>query len=151
VPSIVVDTTVLISAFITPEGVSAKLLEQARAAGFTLCLSPELIEELRSRLLHRRKMRKSYQYADERVHRHCRDLEAACRLITDLPHVHVVERDPNDDMVIACALKAAADYIVTRDKDLLSLAAYEGIRIGTPRQFLDLLEGAAAGQSWRRR
>jgi putative PIN family toxin of toxin-antitoxin system len=120
-PSVVVDTTVLISGFITPDGVSAKLLEQAPAGAFRLCLSREIIEELRSRLLRRRRIRKSYQYADERVHQHCRDLEAACRLITDLPQVRLVEGDPNDDMVSACALQAHADSIVTRDKDLLSL------------------------------
>jgi uncharacterized protein len=144
-PNVVVDTTVLISGFLTPEGVSADLLERAQAGAFTLCLSREIIEELRSRLLHRRRIRKNYQYTDERVHQHCRDLEAAARLITALPEVRVVARDPNDDMIVACALKAGADYIVTRDKDLLSLGAHEGIRIVTPRQFLDLLEGAGAG------
>jgi predicted nucleic acid-binding protein len=79
------------------------------------------------------------------VHQHCRDLAAASRLITDLPQVRVVERDPNGDMVIACALQARADYIVTRDKDLLSLGSYEGIRIVRPRQFLDLLDASGAG------
>jgi len=42
-PSVVVDTTVLISGFITPDGVSAQLLEQARAGAFRLCLSREII------------------------------------------------------------------------------------------------------------
>jgi uncharacterized protein len=144
-PSVVVDTTVLISAFSTPEGVAAKLLEQARAGAFRLCLSREIIEELRSRLLHRRKIRKRYQYADERVHLLCRDLESTCSLVTNLPEVRVVERDPNDDMVVACAIRARADYIVTRDKDLLSLGEYGGIRIVTPRQLLDLLEAPDVG------
>jgi uncharacterized protein len=143
--SVVVDTTVLISGFITPEGVSAKVLERAKAGAFTLCLSREIIEEMRSRLLYRRRIRERYRYADERVQQHCRDIEAACRLITDLPHLRVVMRDPNDDMVVASAVRAGADYIVTRDKDLLSLSAYEGIRVVTPRQFLDLLEGLGAG------
>jgi len=95
-------------------------------------------------LLHRRRIRKNYQYADEQVHQHCRNLEAGSRLITDLPQVHVVERDPDDDMIIACALHARADYIVTRDKDLLSLGAYQGVRMVTPRQFLDLLDASSA-------
>ena len=60
---------------------------------FTLCLCREIIEELRSRLLHRRKIRQSYQYADERVQQHCRDLEAASRLVADLPKVRVVARE----------------------------------------------------------
>ena len=42
-------------------------------------------------------------------------------------------------MIIACALEAGADCIVTRDKDLLSLGSDEGISMVTPRQFLDLL------------
>jgi predicted nucleic acid-binding protein len=42
-------------------------------------------------------------------------------------------------------LRARADYIVTRDKDLLSLGGQRGIRIVTPRQFLDLLERPDAG------
>jgi putative PIN family toxin of toxin-antitoxin system len=91
-PSVVVDTTVLISGFITQEGVAAKLLAYGRAGAFTLCLSPEIIEELRSRLLHRGRIRKRYQYADEEVHQHCRDLVAASRLITNPPEVRVVER-----------------------------------------------------------
>jgi uncharacterized protein len=140
-PNVVVDTTVLISGFLTPKGVSADLLDRARTGAFTLCLSDDIVEELRSRLLHRRKIRRTYHYADERVHQHCRDLVAACRLITQVPEVQIVARDPNDDMIIACALGAGADYIVTRDQDLLSLGVHEGIRIVTPRQFLDLLEG----------
>ena len=66
-------------------------------------------------------------------------------VITDLPPVAGVVRDPNDDMVIACALAGGADYVVTRDKDLLSLGAYGGIRMVTPRQFLDLLAGSGRG------
>jgi len=146
-PRVVVDTTVLISGFITPEGVSAKLLQTAPAQGFTLCLSAEIIEELRSRLLHRRRIRTAYQYSDKQVHQYCRDLETGCRLIADPPSVRVVERDPNDDMIIACALEAGADHVVTRDKDLLSLGTYDGIRMVTPRQFLDLIEGGAAGRA----
>ena len=46
-------------------------------------------------------------------------------------------RDPEDDMVVACALTVAADFIVTGDKDLLVLSTYGSIRIITPREFLD--------------
>ena len=50
-----------------------------------------------------------------------------------------VPRDPDDDMIIACALAAGADYIVTRDKDLLSLREHETISIITPEAFLEVL------------
>ena len=44
-------------------------------------------------------------------------------------------RDPDDDEVLALALTAACEWVVTGDKDLLVLDGYEGIRIVTVRQF----------------
>ena len=45
-------------------------------------------------------------------------------------------RDPDDDMVIEAALAGMAEYIVTGDKDLLTLKKFESIRFITPRVFL---------------
>jgi putative PIN family toxin of toxin-antitoxin system len=45
-------------------------------------------------------------------------------------------RDPNDDMVLECAVLAGAQIIVSGDKDLLALSSYRGIRIMTPAKFL---------------
>ena len=66
-------------------------------------------------------------------------LRAFAHLVTDLPHVTVVSRDPNDDMVVATALRAHAAAIVTRDKDLSSLQQYEDITIITPEVFMAVL------------
>jgi putative PIN family toxin of toxin-antitoxin system len=46
-------------------------------------------------------------------------------------------RDPNDDMILECAVEAQADLIVSGDKDLLTLKQYKGVRILTPRAFLE--------------
>jgi len=59
--------------------------------------------------------------------------------VTDLPQVTAVIRDPNDDMVIATAVRAQATYIVTRDKDLLSLQHHEGITMLTPETFIAMV------------
>lgn len=48
----------------------------------------------------------------------------------------IIVRDPDDDAILACALAAQADYIVTGDSDLLVLGAYSGIRIVTAATFL---------------
>jgi len=50
-----------------------------------------------------------------------------------------VVRDPNDDMVIATAARAQVAYIVTRDKDLLSLQQYENITIISPEAFIAIM------------
>lgn len=47
-------------------------------------------------------------------------------------------RDRKDDMIIECALVAKARFIISGDKDLLSLAHYEGVRIITPRQYVEM-------------
>jgi predicted nucleic acid-binding protein len=52
-------------------------------------------------------------------------------------------RDPNDDYILECAVKANAQLIIAGDKDLLALAAYRGIRIVTARQCLDGVDAFA--------
>ena len=41
----------------------------------------------------------------------------------------VVLADPEDDHVLACALAAKADFIVSGDSHLLTLKTYQGIAI----------------------
>lgn len=53
----------------------------------------------------------------------------------------VVEADPADDIDIAAAVEGLAEYIVTGDRHLLDLGEHEGIRLVTPRDFLDRLKG----------
>lgn len=54
----------------------------------------------------------------------------------------VVARDPDDDHVLACALAAQADVIVSGDKDLLDLCAYRGIPILTAALAMARVAGA---------
>jgi putative PIN family toxin of toxin-antitoxin system len=65
--------------------------------------------------------------------------------------LHVVEpaslpkpvcRDRDDDLVLATAVAAGADFIVTGDDDLLVFGGYEGIAIVSPRRFLERLDAA---------
>jgi putative PIN family toxin of toxin-antitoxin system len=45
-------------------------------------------------------------------------------------------RDPDDNMFIEAALAGMAEYVVTGDKDLLTLKKFETVRFVTPRAFL---------------
>lgn len=51
------------------------------------------------------------------------------------PGLKGICRDPDDDSVLACAVAAAADYLVSGDKDLLVLDSCRGVRIIAPRAF----------------
>jgi len=54
--------------------------------------------------------------------------------------IRVIERDPKDDPVLACALKVKADFIVSKDDQLKDLKEYRGIRIISSQDFLELLK-----------
>jgi len=131
----VFDSTVLISAFLRAEGVSDELLVLATHGGFELILAPEIIAETWRKLLASDRVRRRYAYSDERVHRFCLGLLRICELVRGLPPITAVARDPNDDMIIACAVKGRAECIVTRDKDLLSLGSYECVAVTIPEAF----------------
>jgi uncharacterized protein len=139
---IVLDSSVLISAFLTKTGAAARVLADALADVFHLSLTPAIIAETQKVLLTYARIRQRYTYTDEELQHFCARLGLAFTLVTTLPPVPGVCRDPNDDMVLACALAAQATYLVPRDKDLLVLQQYEGIAILTPEAFLAALRAA---------
>ena len=121
-------------------GFSNELLRHARAGAFLLCLSEEILDEAQRVLLdEERRHRQRYHYPNEEAINFIDGLRAFAHLVTDLPQVAVVIRDPNDDMVIATAQRAQAAYIVTRDKDLLSLQRYGDIIMITPEAFIAIV------------
>jgi putative PIN family toxin of toxin-antitoxin system len=137
----VVDTTVLVSAFLRyiPGGASYELLRFADEGIFELCVSEGILEETARALLESTRNRRLYTYSDEDVVEYCQGLTRFGTMVTDLPDVRGVVRDPNDDKIIACALAAGAGFIVTRDRDLLSLGEYERIVMIKPEAFLHVL------------
>jgi uncharacterized protein len=139
-PSAVLDSTVLISAFLAQRGVSNELLRYAREGAFLLFLSGEILDEAQGVLLdEERRHRQRYHYLNEAAINFIEGLRVFAHLVTELPQVTAVIRDPNDDMVVATAQRAQVAYIVTRDKDLLSLQRYEGITMITPEAFIAIV------------
>ena len=130
---VVFDTNVLIAAIIT-EGICSKLLHRARAGEFSLVSCPFIMMELRRTLS--KKFRLSpgeTASAMEPVSEAIEQNLAHDLKITDLC------RDVDDDNIIACAVAAKADYLVTGDSDLLDIKSYRDIKIITPRDFEALL------------
>jgi predicted nucleic acid-binding protein len=66
-------------------------------------------------------------------------LISASHLVVAAPAGKQRSRDPNDDPYLACALAARAEFIITRDGDVLDLGKPFGIQIVTPRVFLNRL------------
>jgi predicted nucleic acid-binding protein len=51
--------------------------------------------------------------------------------------INGITEDPNDDMFIACALEADADYIVSRDPHLRNIKHYQRIQIIGAATFIE--------------
>lgn len=69
------------------------------------------------------------------------ELRRMARIVAPDKVPRVIENDPDDDHVIACAVAAQADLIVSGDKHLHSLGGqYKGIRIASPAEALELIK-----------
>jgi putative PIN family toxin of toxin-antitoxin system len=136
VPRAVLDPNVLISALISPEGASARLLLELRAGAFELVVSPHLLAEL-DEVLHRDKFRR-YATEDE-VDVYIDVLRNESLVLDDPdPDPDPIAGDPDDEYLIALARAARVDALVSGDPHLTRLR--ERIPVLTPREFLNTLE-----------
>ncbi len=125
----VFDTNVLIAAFLT-EGICAKLLTRARRRDFDLILCDGILQEFK------RILKKKFAASPHEMSEALLILSAAAQdIFGKTDSIVPICRDSDDDLILACARDAVADYVVTGDEDLLVLKNYEGISILNPREF----------------
>ncbi|MHB0870774.1 MAG: putative toxin-antitoxin system toxin component, PIN family [Chloroflexota bacterium] len=139
----VLDTNTIVSAILGPRGIPNRILEAARSQQFTLATSSVIIAEVMT-TLGRDRIRHKYRIDSTDMDR-LRDLlehETPCTLITH--EVHGVATHPEDDLILATALSAGADYLVTGDAKLQRLGRYKGVAMVSPREFLDILQSRPA-------
>ena len=124
---VVLDTNVVIAAFIA-RGQCHELLEHT-ARTHTLYTSEFLLGEFREKLLVKFKAPPAAAEAALSLQR------SRMRVVVPETLPEPVCRDPDDDQVLALALAAEADCLVTGDKDLLTLDTFRGIPIRAPAAF----------------
>jgi putative PIN family toxin of toxin-antitoxin system len=125
----VFDTNVLIAALLT-EGICAKLLIRARRRDFDMILCDGILQEFK------RVLKKKFAASPHEMSEALLILSAAAQdILGQTDPIVPICRDSDDDLILACARDAVADYVVTGDEDLLVLKDYEGISILNPREF----------------
>ena len=142
----VFDTNLLVKRVSEPSQssrVSGELLRLVKDGSVELHLSAEIIAETLSTLTGSERLRQRYDYTSPMAIQYCAELLAAPMIIVDPPPITgAVARDPDDDKIIACAVAAGAEYLVSRDRDLLSLGAYGDTKIVSPEVFLQIVRGS---------
>lgn len=132
---IVVDTNLLVSAYISA-GTPRRLLDAAFEGNCELCTSEALLAELLD-VLGRAHIALRMQRPAATV---VEDLRKIAVVVAPTQVPRVVPTDADDDQVLAAALAAGAELIVSGDRrDLLPLRSYEGIPIVTAAEALQRL------------
>lgn len=138
---VVVDTNVLISAALSPDGAPARLLKRLDKES-RLVFAPATFAELETRLW---KPKFDSWLSIEERQQYLHAYSAIANWLDDAVASGVWSRDRDDDMFIELARRVGVTRLITGDDDLLCLDPLGDLRILTPRAALD--EIAAADKS----
>ncbi len=134
---VVADTNIVVSGLLW-SGPSRSVLDAARAGTIKLFTSAVLLSELEE-VLSRKKLANRIA-AVGLTPRGLTLGYAALASLTKPQHIQpVVLNDPDDDFVVACALTAKAEVIVSGDSHLRKLREYKGIEILSATELLSRL------------
>lgn len=131
---VTLDTNVLLSATLWT-GSSARIFNLITQGEIELVLSEEIIDEYANVMY--------YDEIQDKIKEHnlelmivIEDLTALSTIVIPKRKIKVILQDPTDDKFLECTVEGNSDYIITKDKHLLRLKEFEGIKIITPDEFL---------------
>lgn len=127
--------------FRNPDSITGALLRLWRKGIFTLVISKHIRDEVKNLL------QKPYfkrHLTPQEISRIQALLQFQAQQVLITADVQNVATSPEDDTVIATALSAKADYLVTGDGPLLRKvgSVYQGVNLTTPNNFLKILHYA---------
>jgi len=138
---IVIDTSVLVAAARSRQGASFALVSSLPNPHFEFALSVALYTEWQAVLTRPEHLPHGLR---------CEDVLAYLRYLTSIAHLQDVYylwrpflRDPNDDMVLECAVASNSQFLVTHNIHDFQRIVELGVTPITPSSFLNLLRNAS--------
>lgn len=136
---LVLDTNVVVSALLSPKGPPAAILEGVLEGRWRLLLSPDIFREYKEVLT-----RPELGFEARNVRLALSRLSsAACWVHPSL--VVTACADPDDDILLTCAVDGAASHLVTGNLRHFPRGPFRGIQVLSPRSFLE--EHGSHGES----
>ncbi len=135
VPRIVFDSNVIISGFLFG-GPPSQLIEQALNGSIQSFTSLPILDEIRDVL-----QRPKFDLSPHQALTLIEELHHLCQVVTPKRRIRAITEDPDDNIILECALAACADVIVSGDSHLLDLGHWDGIRILSPADLLKEIKG----------
>jgi len=131
VQKVVFDTNVYISAFITRGGKAEQAWKLALEGKVEVFTSVAILTEMAG------KLREKFHWRDELIKATIKHIAKTAKVIKPSIKINILADEP-DNRILECAQEAGAEIIVTGDKHLLDLVAFEGIKIIRIADFLKL-------------
>ncbi|TSC87572.1 MAG: pilt protein domain protein [Microgenomates group bacterium Gr01-1014_7] len=137
--SAVLDTNILASGTVTALTPPGQILDRWCDGQFELIVSEHIIEELES-TLKKPYFQKHLSTKAKIAYMELLQTETTVTPIT--VNVKGVATHPEDDLVLATAISAKADYLVTGDGPLIRKVGkkYKGVTLISPTDFLEILK-----------
>ena len=126
------DTNIWISG-IRWRGRPSEIVRLGQEGDITLITSLSILAELTHVL------RDYFGASDDEAYEVYKRIGTFAEIVYPTQWVNAVPEDPDDNKFVECALEGRAQYIISRDQDLLRLGEYEGIRMVDDVEFLDIL------------
>lgn len=136
----VLDTNVLISAFINRHGAPRHIFKAWQEGKFEIVTSLPLLLELDTALHYDHILRK-YALSEDDIYVYLLLFGTQTIVVPTLPDIGVVATHLADNKFLACAFVGRAQFVVSGDRDLLEVSAFAGVRIITPRDFATQVVG----------
>jgi putative PIN family toxin of toxin-antitoxin system len=155
-PKVVFDCNVFVQGLTSERGPAAECLRLFEARRFTLYVSPATLRELRAVLRYPAVRDLSPSLTDARIDAFVDRIAYSAAVLRRVRHVFDYPRAHQDEPYIDLVVAVKADYLVSRDKDLLSLMTVHSpagkrfrqltrpLRVLTPVEFLTVLSSTAA-------
>ena len=125
------DTNILISA-LGWTGNPKQVFDKVVNGEVELFISNEQFDELSEAIEYPK-----FQFTQQQKDRFKSLVLELSNFVKPLERIDAVKKDPDDNMVLEAAVAGNVEYIVSGDPDLLELKEFRGIKIRTPRKFLE--------------
>ena len=105
--TVVFDTNILLSALLSPNGKPFRCLALAKIGQIESVTCQEILDEFAEKLLLK------FQFSEDMTQLAVDEVKSFSRLVSITGNLKAVPDDPDDDMVIDCAVIGKATHIVT--------------------------------------
>ena len=129
---VVFDTNVIVSAALYEKSLPALLLSLALEDKVRFFVSPALLNEYEVVL-----KRPRFKLGHGEITELMENINRKALIVIPAKRLKILKADEPDNRILECAIKGKADFIITGNKRHFPFEEFKGIKIVTPREFIN--------------